>query len=98
MDHVTANFTQQQLDGVVQAKDEDELLSKCLGNLNNASPCYITITFQNIPTASTTDTSSFNYTLMSDYGVYRVNIDKHSSDFETKVVPAQWAIDSVSTD
>lgn len=92
-----ANFTAKQRSGVIQADDDNDLLNRCLSNLNDASPCFIAISFDNIPKASTTDTGSFNYTIRSDSGAYRIGVTKHDSDFETKVVPTQWAIDAVSS-
>ncbi|KDR85851.1 hypothetical protein GALMADRAFT_389530 [Galerina marginata CBS 339.88] len=93
MSHVTANFTSKQLAGVMQVQSDQALSDSCLSNFNGASGCFITVSFDAIPTASPSDIRALNYTIRSDYGSHHVDVAKHTSDLETKVIPMQWAID-----
>jgi ATP-binding cassette, subfamily A (ABC1), member 3 len=35
-----------------------------------------------------------NYTIQADAGLGYVNVEKHNSDVELRVLPLQWALDS----
>ena len=41
-------------------------------------------------------TTAVNYTIMADGGLAHIDVIKHSSDYERRILPLQWAIDSVS--
>lgn len=41
-------------------------------------------------------TVGVNYTIMVDGGLFHVDVVRHTSDYEERVLPLQWAIDSVS--
>jgi hypothetical protein len=43
-----------------------------------------------------TDTTPINYTISADGGLARINVYSHTSDFETRMLPLQWALDQVS--
>jgi len=44
---------------------------------------------------NSTDTTPINYTISADGGLSYINVYSHTSDFETRILPLQWAIDQV---
>ncbi|TFY63698.1 hypothetical protein EVJ58_g3098 [Rhodofomes roseus] len=71
-------------------------------NFNGFSECYAAVVFNNLPSNSSTSPSSanasalqaYNYTIRADSGLYYINVAKHTSSYEERVLPLQWAIDS----
>lgn len=94
MGHVTSNFTTKQLASIHQLQDDQVLGDTCKSNFNGGSACFITITFDEIPTEN--DILPLNYTIRSDNGAFYVDVTKHRSDLETRIIPMQWAIDQVT--
>ncbi|KAH9486190.1 ABC transporter A family member 2 [Psilocybe cubensis] len=93
MSHVTSGFSSRQLKGVIEVEDTASLFDICISNANGASPCFVALTFEDIPTASTSDKRPLNYTFWAGSGAYRVDVLKHTSDLETVLLPLQWAVD-----
>ncbi|KAF8167282.1 hypothetical protein B0H34DRAFT_792024 [Crassisporium funariophilum] len=103
MSHVTSKFTSIQLAAVKKAKDPQELDSTCLTNFNGVSPCYLTVTFEGIPTASKNDLRAINYTMRMDSAVDIVDwaIDGAIVELTTgKQVPTtlQWPFTTESNE
>lgn len=90
---VTQSFSQRQRSAVKQVKPS-EIVASCLQNFNLISECFGAINFTHLTTASRQDTSDITYTLRADGGLFYVNVDQHTGDFEQKVLPLQWALDS----
>jgi len=42
-----------------------------------------------------TDTTPVDYTISADEGLIYIDVYDHTSDFETRILPLQWAIDQV---
>ena len=95
--HLTSSFTHSQLAAVKQVKGISELLSACPQNYNGATPCFAAIEFVNTPSANASDSVSgpMEYIIHVDAGLSRIDVVGHKSDFENRILPLQWAIDSV---
>jgi len=96
--HLTSNFTPIQLAAVKQVQDRSKLLLACPQNYNGVTPCFAAIEFVNTPSANASDSVSgpMEYIIRADAGLSRIDVVKHTSDFENIILPLQWAIDSVS--
>ncbi|KAJ7606783.1 hypothetical protein FB45DRAFT_847352 [Roridomyces roridus] len=86
---MTNGFTQTQLDAVKKASSGEELPFECPQNFNGFSECYAAVIFYDIPA----DGSPVNYTILADSGLFHIDVVRHNSDFETRVLPLQWAVD-----
>ncbi|KAJ7726366.1 hypothetical protein B0H16DRAFT_1592682 [Mycena metata] len=90
-------FSDAQLGAVKKAPSAAQLPFECPQNFNGFSECYAGVVFYDIPANSTTGnplTSAVNYTILADSGLFHIDVVRHSSDFETRVLPLQWAVDS----
>ena len=95
--HVMSSFTPSQLAAVKQVQGISELLSACPQNYNGVTPCFAAIEFVNAPSANTSDSVSgpMEYIIHAEAGLSRIDVVDHTSDFENRILPLQWAIDSV---
>ncbi|CAG7851662.1 ABC transporter A family member 6 AltName: Full=ABC transporter ABCA.6 [Serendipita indica DSM 11827] len=89
MDRVTANFSPWQKSLVHQLDSPQDIDPQCQQNFNGFSECFAAVIFDDI-----TGFSGVNYTIRADAGLRYVNVDKHNSDVELRVLPLQWALDS----
>ncbi|KAK0481451.1 hypothetical protein IW261DRAFT_1075379 [Armillaria novae-zelandiae] len=89
---ITQNFTTSQLAAVRQLDSPDDIPAACPQNFNLFSECFAAIAFYNIP-ANGSATNPINYTIRADAGLAHIDVVKHSSDFEKRILPLQWAID-----
>lgn len=94
MEHITSGFSEYQLSAVKQVANPADIPSSCPQNFKLVSECYAAIAFNYLP-VSPTDTTPINYTLRADDGLVYVNVYSHTSDFETRILPLQLAIDEV---
>jgi len=94
MAHITQGFTSSQLNAVKKATTPDEIPSFCPQNFNLFSECFAAVAFNHLPT-SANDTNPIDYTIRADGGLFHVDVVRHTSDFEKRVLPLQWAIDKV---
>ncbi|KAF9225247.1 P-loop containing nucleoside triphosphate hydrolase protein [Gyrodon lividus] len=92
MAHVTNGFNENQLRAVKQVASPTDIPSSCPQNFNLFSECYAGIAFNYLPT-SPTDTTPIDYTISADGGLVYINVYSHTSDFETRILPLQLAID-----
>ncbi|EGN93723.1 hypothetical protein SERLA73DRAFT_97671 [Serpula lacrymans var. lacrymans S7.3] len=92
MSHITSNFTSNQLRAIKQVATPDDIPPACPQNFNLFSECYAAVTFNSLPAAGN-DTSPVNYTISADGGLVYINVYSHTSDFETRILPLQWALD-----
>ena len=90
MSRVTRDFTPAQLSAVQQLESPDDIVDSCPQNFNLFSECFAAIAFNDIP-----ESGPINYTIRADGGLFYINVEKHTSDFELRVLPLQWAIDQV---
>ncbi|KAK0209024.1 hypothetical protein DFS33DRAFT_1372220 [Desarmillaria ectypa] len=90
--HITENFTTSQLAAVRQLDSPDDIPSACPQNFNLFSECFAAVAFYDIP-ANGNATNPINYTIRADAGLAHIDVVKHSSDFEERILPLQWAID-----
>ncbi|KAF8844179.1 P-loop containing nucleoside triphosphate hydrolase protein [Paxillus ammoniavirescens] len=90
--HITSGFNENQLRAVQQVASPADIPSNCPQNFNLFSECYAGIAFNYLPT-SPTDTTPIDYTISADGGLVYVNVHSHTSDFETRILPLQLAID-----
>lgn len=94
MAHITSGFNEYQLSAVRQVASPADITSNCPQNFNLISQCYAAISFNYLP-VSPTDTTPIDYTISADAGLIYVNVYSHTSDFETRILPFQLAIDEV---
>lgn len=94
MAHITSGFSEYQMNAVKQVASPADIPSQCPQNFNLISECYAGMAFNYLPVSST-DTTPINYTISADGGLVYVNVYSHTSDFETRILPLQLAIDEV---
>lgn len=92
MAHITADFDQSQLNAIKKVDSPAEIPSQCPQNFNLFSECFAAIAFNNIP-GNGNATNPVNYTIRADGGLFHIDVVRHASDFEKKILPLQWAID-----
>lgn len=93
MAHITASFTPQQMRAVKQVAAPSDIITACPQNFNLFSECFAGIAFNDIPASGT---RPINYTIRADAGLFFIDVQKHTSDFEKRILPLQWAVDQVS--
>ncbi|KAJ3513241.1 hypothetical protein NLJ89_g3058 [Agrocybe chaxingu] len=92
IDRITSDFTPEQLAAVRQVDTPAEIPFECPQNFNLFSKCFAAISFIDIsPNGSRT--RPVNYTILADGGLVFIDVERHTSDFEKRILPLQWAID-----
>jgi ATP-binding cassette subfamily A (ABC1) protein 3 len=91
---ITNNFGPNQLHAVKQVASHADIPSQCPQNFISFSECFAAISFNYLP-MNATDTTPINYTISADGGLIYIDVYSHTSDFETRILPLQWAIDQV---
>ena len=94
MTRALTGFTKKQLGSVIQAQ-VNQLGSVCEENFLGSSPCFAAVSFEGIPAANGNQT--LNYTIRADSGLRYIDVKNHKSDYERRILPLQWAIESVSS-
>jgi hypothetical protein len=94
MARITGNFTPNQLQAVKQVATPADIPAQCPQNFDMSSQCFAGIAFNHLP-INATDTTPINYTISADAGLIYINVYSHTSDFETRILPLQWALDQV---
>ncbi|CDO76478.1 hypothetical protein BN946_scf184615.g4 [Trametes cinnabarina] len=89
---ITRDFNDKQLRSVRQLSSPADIPSACPQNFNLFSECFAAVAFNSLPGPNST--LPLNYTLRADGGLFHIDVTKHSSDYERRVLPLQWAIDS----
>jgi len=97
MNRITASFTPAQLNAVKQVGSPADIPFACPQNFNFLSECFAAIAFNDIP-ANTSTGKPVNYTIRADAGLTFINVIQHTSDFEKRILPLQWAIDQAIID
>ncbi|KAH7886313.1 hypothetical protein F5I97DRAFT_2027968 [Phlebopus sp. FC_14] len=92
MSHITSGFNSHQLRAIKQVASPADIPFYCPQNFNLFSECYAGIAFNYLPTTPT-DTTPVNYTISADGGLVYINVYDHTSDFETRILPLQLAVD-----
>ncbi|KAG1879528.1 hypothetical protein C8R48DRAFT_589537 [Suillus tomentosus] len=92
MAHITSNFTSNQLQAVMQVATPADIPTQCPQNFDLTSQCFAGIAFNYLP-MNATDPKPVNYTISADGGLVYINVISHTSDFETRILPLQWALD-----
>ncbi len=93
MAHVTASFSEKQLKGIRKADTVSQLPFACPQNFNLRSTCFAAVAFNDIPSPNAG--RPINYTINADGGLVFIDVAKHTSDYELRILPLQWAIDKV---
>ncbi|KAF5385138.1 hypothetical protein D9615_001087 [Tricholomella constricta] len=92
MAHITATFTPAQKNAIKKVESPADIPFACPQNFNFLSECFAAIAFNDIP-ANTTTGKPVNYTIRADAGLTFIDVVRHTSDFEKRILPLQWAID-----
>ncbi|TFK69908.1 P-loop containing nucleoside triphosphate hydrolase protein [Pluteus cervinus] len=90
MSHITAGFSQNQLNAVQKVASPADIITSCPQNFNGFSECFGAVAFNDIPTDPT---RPINYTIRADGGLFFIDVIHHKSDFEKRILPLQWAVD-----
>ncbi|KAI9067182.1 hypothetical protein FKP32DRAFT_1755315, partial [Trametes sanguinea] len=91
MSRVTRGFSSKQLSAVMHV-DSDQIGNLCQQNFNGVSGCFASVLFEAAPTAGSN--STFNYTIRADSHLAFVDVKSHASDYEVRILPLQWAVES----
>lgn len=94
MSRITQGFSDRQLGAIHQLESVDEIAEACPQNFNLFSECFAALSFNTLPTTANASIP-LNYTIHADGGLFHVDVVRHTSDYEIRVMPLQWAIDSV---
>lgn len=95
MAQVLSQFTPTQRSAVEQLDSPSQIPGRCPQSFNGFSPCYAAILFSEMVALENTTPTAFNYSIFADPGLNFVDVVGHTSDFETRILPLQWAIDRV---
>ncbi|KDR85831.1 hypothetical protein GALMADRAFT_234928 [Galerina marginata CBS 339.88] len=87
---VTSGFTPSQLALVKQIPNPADIPAQCPQNFNLFSECFAAVAFYDIPAGGN---ASINYTILADAGLAFIDVERHTSDFEKRILPLQWSID-----
>ncbi|KAI0658358.1 P-loop containing nucleoside triphosphate hydrolase protein [Cubamyces menziesii] len=90
--HITRDFDSKQLKNVRQLASPEDIPDACPQNFNLFSECFAAVAFNSLPGPD--GTLPLNYTLRADGGLFHIDVTKHTSDYEKRLLPLQWAIDS----
>ncbi|KAJ7862845.1 hypothetical protein B0H13DRAFT_1097709 [Mycena leptocephala] len=91
MASITTGFSTSQLNAVRKVSTPAEMVAQCPQNFRGFSTCYGGIVFNDLPRNNAS--TPINYTLIADYGFNRIDVSHHTGDFQTRVMPLQWAVD-----
>ncbi|KAH9830408.1 uncharacterized protein C8Q71DRAFT_862423 [Rhodofomes roseus] len=96
MNQVMLPFNSKQRANVKLVASPEEVPSACPENFIGLSRCYSVIVFNFLPTAGDPDSVKqvLNYTLRADSGLSFIDVVKHTSSVEERLMPLQWAVDS----
>ncbi|EJD03513.1 P-loop containing nucleoside triphosphate hydrolase protein [Fomitiporia mediterranea MF3/22] len=96
MSRVTSGFSNSQMQVVHQVATQADIVQACPQNFNLFSECFAAVSFDSFPSSSSSGNASatLNYTIFVDGGLFHIDVEKHTSDYEERVLPLQWAIDS----
>ncbi|GLB43544.1 putative ABC-2 family transporter protein [Lyophyllum shimeji] len=97
MSRITASFTHAQLKAVKKVGSPADIPFACPQNFNFLSECFAAVAFNDIP-ANTSTGKPVNYTIRADAGLTFIDVIRHASDFEKRILPLQWAIDQAIID
>ncbi|KAJ8507179.1 hypothetical protein ONZ45_g10435 [Pleurotus djamor] len=92
MARVTAGFNERQMNNVKQVATPADIPTMCPQNFNLFSECFVAIAFNNIPEIGGPG-APINYTIRADAGLFHIDVERHTSDFEQRILPLQWAVD-----
>lgn len=96
MAHVTSGFSPTQLSAVQRINSPDDIPGHCQQNFNLFSSCFCAVAFTALPPENNTVAAPVNYTIRADGGLGHIDVKHHTSDYEVRILPLQWAIDRVS--
>ncbi|KAF8634881.1 hypothetical protein AX15_000635 [Amanita polypyramis BW_CC] len=92
MSRIISSFSPTQRSYVRQMSNVSEIPAACPQNFNWISGCFAAVIFYDIP-ANGTGTRPVNYTIQADAGLSYINVQQHTSHYEQRILPLQWAID-----
>lgn len=95
MNRVTKDFSSKQL-GSVFKTDYSELATLCCENFAGSSSCFAAVSFEALPAEGSNGGQTLNYTIRADSGLNYIDVKGHTSYIEKRILPLQWAIESVS--
>ncbi|KAJ4470921.1 hypothetical protein J3R30DRAFT_3710877 [Lentinula aciculospora] len=88
--HISSNFSDTQRNAIQKVASPSDIPSQCPQNFNLFSECFAAVAFFDIPAPGA---GPINYTIQADGGLVHIDVVRHTSDFEERILPLQWAID-----
>lgn len=92
MAHITRDFNSRQLGAIKRMNSPSDIPSACPQNFNLYSECFAAVAFNSWPT-SENGSLPLNYTIRADGGLAYIDVVKHTSDYELRLLPLQFAVD-----
>ncbi|KAI0830875.1 P-loop containing nucleoside triphosphate hydrolase protein [Trametes gibbosa] len=89
---ITRGFNAKQRSNIRQLASPEDIPSACPQNFNLFSECFAAVAFNSLPGPD--GRLPLNYTLRGDGGLFHIDVFRHTSDYEERILPLQWAIDS----
>lgn len=96
MGHISSGFNEQQRANIRKVDSPAAIPAACPQNFNLFSECFAAVAFTSIPVEDNA-TSPIRYTIRADAGLFYINVVQHTSEYELRILPLQWAIDQVHT-
>ena len=96
MSNISALLTPTQRQYVRQVSDASNIPTTCPQNFAGLSQCFAAVIFYDIP-ANGSASRPVDYTIQADAGLSYINVQKHTSQYEQRILPLQWAIDKVTS-
>ena len=94
--NISSLLTPTQRQYVRQLSNVSDFANTCPQNFAGFSQCFAAVVFYDIP-ANGSATRPVNYTIKADAGLSYINVKKHTSHYEQRILPLQWAIDKVTS-
>jgi ATP-binding cassette subfamily A (ABC1) protein 3 len=91
INRITSGFSDKQLSAVHRVETANDVPASCPQNFNQFSECFAAVVFYDVQSGS--NIKGFNYTIRADGGLAYINVEKHTSDLELRILPLQWALD-----
>ncbi|PFH49786.1 hypothetical protein AMATHDRAFT_4551 [Amanita thiersii Skay4041] len=94
---ITGSFTKEQFKNVKQVSNASDIPFQCPQNFNFFSECFAAVIFYDIPPNGSRN-RPVNYTIRADAGLSFIDVERHTSHYEQRILPLQWAIDKAIID
>ncbi|KAL0954635.1 hypothetical protein HGRIS_003590 [Hohenbuehelia grisea] len=91
VERISAGFNKAQFQRMKQVLNPADIETECQPNFKQISDCWAAVIFNDAP--SNNNDTSIAYTIRADGGLTFIDVTRHTSDVEQRILPLQWAID-----